>query len=96
MFQKELYNGIPNAIVLRVLQKRLHLKAYKLFIVQGVTVTIPGKTRQVLLLVRLLKIHAFKLVKLFLKHFVCACACGAIQKEAIYIVRERESAFLIY
>jgi hypothetical protein len=29
MFQKELYNGIPNT-VWQVLRKRLHLKAYKL------------------------------------------------------------------
>jgi hypothetical protein len=35
VFKKELYNDIPNVAVLRVLRKRLHLKAYKLFIVQG-------------------------------------------------------------
>jgi hypothetical protein len=35
MFQKELYNGIPNVTVWRVLRKHLHLKAYKLSIVQG-------------------------------------------------------------
>jgi hypothetical protein len=29
-FKKELYNGIPNVTVCRVLRKRLHLKAYKL------------------------------------------------------------------
>jgi hypothetical protein len=34
-FQKELYNGISNVTVWRVLRKRLHLKAYKLSI-QGV------------------------------------------------------------
>jgi hypothetical protein len=33
-FQKELYNGIPNVTVWRVLRKTLHLKAYKLSIVQ--------------------------------------------------------------
>jgi hypothetical protein len=33
-FQKELYNGIPNVTLWRVLRKRLHLKAYKLPIVQ--------------------------------------------------------------
>jgi hypothetical protein len=33
MFKKELYTGIPIATVLR---KRLHLKTYKLSIVQGV------------------------------------------------------------
>jgi hypothetical protein len=36
MFQKELYNGIPNVTAWRVLRKRSHLKAYKLFIVKGV------------------------------------------------------------
>jgi hypothetical protein len=30
VFRKELYNGIPNAALWRVLRKRLHLKAYKL------------------------------------------------------------------
>jgi hypothetical protein len=35
VFQKELYNGIPNVTVWRVLWKRSHLKAYKLSIVQG-------------------------------------------------------------
>jgi hypothetical protein len=34
VFQKELYNSIPNVTVWRVLRKRLHLKAYKLSIVQ--------------------------------------------------------------
>jgi hypothetical protein len=34
VFQKQLYNGIPNVTVWRVLRKRLHLKAYKLFIVK--------------------------------------------------------------
>jgi hypothetical protein len=34
-FKKELYNGIPIVALHRVLQKRLHLMAYKLFIVQG-------------------------------------------------------------
>jgi hypothetical protein len=33
MFQKELYNGIPNVTVWQMLGKRLHLKAYKLPIV---------------------------------------------------------------
>jgi hypothetical protein len=32
-FQKGLYNGIQNFAVWRVLQKRLHLKAYKLCII---------------------------------------------------------------
>jgi hypothetical protein len=36
VFQKEIYNGIPNVDVWRVLRKRLHLKAYKLSIVQSV------------------------------------------------------------
>jgi hypothetical protein len=38
MFQKEFYNGIqiPNVTVRGVLRKRLHLKEYKLSIVQGV------------------------------------------------------------
>jgi hypothetical protein len=36
VLQKELYNGIPNAIVLR---KRLQLKAYKLSIVRDVETT---------------------------------------------------------
>jgi hypothetical protein len=36
VFQKELYHGIPNVTVWRVLQKLLHLKEYKLSIVQGV------------------------------------------------------------
>jgi hypothetical protein len=34
--KKELHNGIPNVTVWRVLQKHIHLKAYKLSIVQGV------------------------------------------------------------
>jgi hypothetical protein len=34
VFQKELYNGIPNVNVWRVLRKRLHLKADKLSIVE--------------------------------------------------------------
>jgi hypothetical protein len=34
VFEKELYNGIPNVTVWRVLLKHLHLKAYKLSIVQ--------------------------------------------------------------
>jgi hypothetical protein len=34
VFQKELYNDIPNVSVWRVLQKRLHLQARKLPIVQ--------------------------------------------------------------
>jgi hypothetical protein len=34
-FQKELYSGIPNVAVWRVLRKYLHLKAYKLSIVQA-------------------------------------------------------------
>jgi hypothetical protein len=34
MLQKELYNDIQNVAVWRVLGKRLHLKAYKLSIVQ--------------------------------------------------------------
>jgi hypothetical protein len=33
---KELYNGFSNVAVWRVLRKRLHLKAYKLTIVQSV------------------------------------------------------------
>jgi hypothetical protein len=36
VFKKEFYNGNPNGIVWLVLQKRLHLKAYKLSIFQGV------------------------------------------------------------
>jgi hypothetical protein len=36
MFKKELNNSIPNVTVRQVLRKRLHLKAYKLPIVQGV------------------------------------------------------------
>jgi hypothetical protein len=36
VFQKEPYNDIPNVAVWRVLRKRLHLKAYKLSVVQGV------------------------------------------------------------
>jgi hypothetical protein len=32
--KKELYNGITNVALWRVLRKRLHLKAYKLSIVQ--------------------------------------------------------------
>jgi hypothetical protein len=34
VFQKWLYNGIANATVWRVLRKRLHLKAYKSFIIE--------------------------------------------------------------
>jgi hypothetical protein len=36
VLQKELYNGITNVAVWRVLRKRLRLKAYKLSIIQGV------------------------------------------------------------
>jgi hypothetical protein len=36
VLQKEFCNDIPNVTVWRVLRKRLHLKAYKLPIVQGV------------------------------------------------------------
>jgi hypothetical protein len=36
---KELYNGIPNVTVWRALRKRLHLKVYKLFIVQHLEAT---------------------------------------------------------
>jgi hypothetical protein len=38
VFQKELHNGIPNGTVWWVLRKRLHLKVYKLSIVQGANV----------------------------------------------------------
>jgi hypothetical protein len=34
-FQKQLYNGIPNVTVSRALRRGLHLKAYRLYIVQG-------------------------------------------------------------
>jgi hypothetical protein len=34
VFKKELYNGIPNVTVWRVLRRRLHLKVYKVSIVQ--------------------------------------------------------------
>jgi hypothetical protein len=34
--KNELYNGNPNATVRRVLRKPLHLKAYKLSIVEGI------------------------------------------------------------
>jgi hypothetical protein len=37
--KKELYNGTPNVTVWRVLRKRLHLKAYKLYIVQALLET---------------------------------------------------------
>jgi hypothetical protein len=33
VFQKKLYNGISNLTVLRILRKRLYLKAYELYIV---------------------------------------------------------------
>jgi hypothetical protein len=36
VFQKEIYDGIPNVTVWQVLRKPLHLKAYKLSVVQGV------------------------------------------------------------
>jgi hypothetical protein len=36
VFQKELWNGIPNVTVWRVLRKRLHLNAYKLSFVESV------------------------------------------------------------
>jgi hypothetical protein len=38
MFQKELYSGVPNVTVWRVLRKRLHLKVYKLSVVQVIEV----------------------------------------------------------
>jgi hypothetical protein len=34
VFQNEFHNGIPNVAVWRVLRKCLHLKAYKLSVVQ--------------------------------------------------------------
>jgi hypothetical protein len=34
VLQKELCNGIPNVTVWRVLRKRLHLKAYRLSVIQ--------------------------------------------------------------
>jgi hypothetical protein len=46
MFQKELYNDIPNITVWQVLRKRLHLKAYNLSIVQGKAATIPGVSKR--------------------------------------------------
>jgi hypothetical protein len=36
VFQKELYNGIPNITMCGMLQKRLHFKTYKLSLIQGV------------------------------------------------------------
>jgi hypothetical protein len=36
VFQKALYNNIPNVTIWRVLRKRLHVKTYKVSIVQGV------------------------------------------------------------
>jgi hypothetical protein len=118
VFQKELYNGILNVTLWQVLRKRLHLRACKLSIVQGVErclyafkckcfrnschkvtfripsyryfwntlhyqlrsqwiVTIPGKTRYVLLHYDSSNhrtcplntfIQALKVVKLFLEH----------------------------
>jgi hypothetical protein len=41
VFQKERYNGIRNVTVWRVLRKRLHLKVYKLSIVQHQGVDLP-------------------------------------------------------
>jgi hypothetical protein len=38
VIQEELYNGTPNLTVWRVLRKHLHLKVYKLSIVQSVNV----------------------------------------------------------
>jgi hypothetical protein len=43
VFQKELYNGIPNATAWRVLRKRLHLKAYQLSVVQAVKLRQRGR-----------------------------------------------------
>jgi hypothetical protein len=40
VFQKELYNDIPNVAVWPVLRKRLHLKVYKISVVQGVEVRV--------------------------------------------------------
>jgi hypothetical protein len=40
VFQKELFNSIPTITAWRVLRKRLHLKAYKLSIVQGIGITL--------------------------------------------------------
>jgi hypothetical protein len=39
VFHKELYNGIPNVTVWRLLRKRLYLKTYKLSIVQHLTIS---------------------------------------------------------
>jgi hypothetical protein len=36
MFQKELYSGIPNVIVWRLLRNRLHLEVYILSFVEDV------------------------------------------------------------
>jgi hypothetical protein len=46
MFQKELYNDIPNITVWQALQKRLHFKAYNLSVVQGKAVTIQGVSKR--------------------------------------------------
>jgi hypothetical protein len=35
VFKKELYNGIPNVTLWRVLQKRLRSKAYEMSIIKG-------------------------------------------------------------
>jgi hypothetical protein len=37
---KKFYDGIPNVTVWLVLRKRLHLKAYKLSIVQGTPLSV--------------------------------------------------------
>jgi hypothetical protein len=60
VYQKELYNGIP------MVRKRLHLKAYKLSIVQGVTQWILCTPLIVNVFVTLAT--SYTIVKLFLKH----------------------------
>jgi hypothetical protein len=59
---KELYDGVPNVVVWRVLRKHLHLKACKLSIVQGVEMDgLYGfKCKRFL--------NTRPIVKLFLKH----------------------------
>jgi hypothetical protein len=42
MFQKELYNDIPNITVRQVLRKHLYLKMYKLSIVQHLKPVFPN------------------------------------------------------
>jgi hypothetical protein len=67
VFPKELYNGVPNVTAWLVLRKRLHLKLYKLSVVEGVEWWIVCTTLSINVFVTLTSIIWNTITKLFLK-----------------------------